>query len=120
MKEIVDIEGLAKGGPYSHAVVSNNLIFLSGQTGQAQGGTADFGSQLENTMRKISEILRACGSSLEKCVKVSVYLARGEDFQKMNELFGRFFPHSPPARTTLVTGFVLPEILVEIDIIATR
>lgn len=120
MNEIVNVDGLGKGGPYSHAVVSDNMVFVSGQTGQVPGNAGDFSKQMESAMGKISEILKACGSSLEKCVKVSVYLARGDDFQKMNELFGRYFPRSPPARTTLVTGFVLPEILVEIDTMATK
>lgn len=120
MKETVNVNGIAKGGPYSHAVVVDDLIFVSGQTGQVQGKETNFTEQFENAMKKISAILKECGSSLEKCVKFCVYMARSEEFQKMNELFGKYFPQNPPARTTLVAGFVLPEILVEIDIIASK
>ena len=57
---------------------------------------------------------------MEKIINTSVFLTKAGDFQKMNELFGKYFPNNPPARTTLVAGFVLPEILVEIDIIASK
>lgn len=120
MKETINVEALTKGGPYSHAVISGNLIFISGQTGQAPGNSGDFSKQFENAIRKVVEILKACDSSLENCVKVSVYLAKGEDFKKLNELFGSYFPRNPPSRTTIIAAFALPEILVEIDVVATR
>ncbi len=53
-------------------------------------------------------------------VKVTVQLSKSEDFQKMNELYSRYFATDPPARTTIVSGFANNDILVEIDVIATK
>ncbi|MBX8632668.1 MAG: RidA family protein [Thermoplasmata archaeon] len=120
MNNTIDVAGMPKGGPYSHAVVAENLVFVSGQTGQTGSGKDTFETQFESAMEKISRILKEAGTSVEKVVKISVYLSKPEYFQTMNKLFGKYFPAKPPARTTLVTGFVNSEILVEIDVIASK
>lgn len=120
MKKTIDVSSLPKGGPYSHANISGDFIFISGQTGQVSGKDTSFSQQFENIMEKIKSILEASGSSLEKVLKVSVYIARKEDFKTMNELFEKYFPKNPPARSTLVVGFVSEGIHVEIDAIATK
>jgi|ECHnycMinimDraft_1075156.scaffolds.fasta_scaffold03822_1 2-iminobutanoate/2-iminopropanoate deaminase len=118
MKNIVDVEGLPKGGPYSHSVSFQNLIFVSGQTGHVDGRKTAFSEQFTNAIEKVSKILQANGSSLNNVLKVTVYLSKPEYFQEMNELFKKYFNTQPPARTTIVCGFASPEILVEIDVIA--
>jgi len=114
----IDVDDIPKGGPYSHAIVTEELIFVSGQTGQIAGKNTTFEQQFENAVKKIDKILKNAGSSLDNVVKVSVYISNPEDFFKMNELFEKYFGVGRPARTTLVTNFVMREILVEIDTIA--
>ena len=120
MKKAIDVSSLPKGGPYSHANVAGDMIFVSGQTGQVAGKDTTFTQQFENSMEKIRTILEACGSSLDKVTRISVYMSRKEDFKTMNDLFAKYFPGNPPARTTLVVGFVADGISVEIDVIATK
>jgi 2-iminobutanoate/2-iminopropanoate deaminase len=120
MKKAIDVASLPKGGPYSHANVSEDLVFISGQTGQVAGKETTFSQQFDNSMGKIKTILEACGSSLDKVTRTSIYMSRKEDFKVMNDLFGKYFPNNPPARTTLVVGFVADGISVEIDAIATK
>ena len=76
--------------------------------------------QFINAMEKISKILEASGSSLDKVLKVSVFLSKPEFFQEMNDLFGKHFGKEPPVRTTIVTNFTSPEVLVELDVTATQ
>lgn len=113
----IDVEGLPKAGPYSHAVLANGFIFVSGQLGTVQGRELGFEEQFRNAIEKISRILREAGSSLSDVVKVTVYLADAKYFSEMNRLFQEYFPHRP-ARTTVVTGFIDPKALVEVDVIA--
>lgn len=120
MKKSLDVSSLPKGGPYSHANIAGDFVFVSGQTGQIEGKETTFSQQFENAMKKIKDILEASGSSLDRIVRISVYMAKKEDFKTMNDLFGKYFPQNPPARTTLVTGFVANGIHVEVDVIAVK
>lgn len=118
MVKKITVSDIPKGGPYSHAVVAGNFIYLSGQVGTIPNKTTGLEEQFENAMSKIRRILEAGGFALEDVVKTSVYLSKSEDFQKMNEYYSRHFPVSPPARTTVVTRFASDDILVEIDVVA--
>jgi 2-iminobutanoate/2-iminopropanoate deaminase len=120
MNKAINMESIPRAGPYSHAVVSGDFVFLSGQTGQVSNAVLNFDQQFDNAMGKIKKILEAAGCTLENVVKISVYLAYNGDFPRMNNLFGKYFPNNPPARTTLVTGFASEGILVEIDVIASK
>jgi len=117
-KKTVDVADLPKGGPYSHAVVSGNLVFVSGQTGQLPDRKTSFEDQFNNAMEKIKRILQASGASLDNIVKTTVYIADKSYFKNLNEVYGKFFRSSPPARTTIVSGFVADDVLVEVDVIA--
>ncbi|MGC8497609.1 MAG: RidA family protein [Thermoplasmata archaeon] len=114
MKEIIEIAQFSKAGPYSFAVRSNNLVFLSGQTGDGP----DFKSQFNNAMSKIKTILEKSGSNLENVLKVTVYISNAQYFQEMNALYGTYFKDKYPARTTVVTGFANDKVLVELDMIS--
>ncbi|MEM0050444.1 MAG: RidA family protein [Candidatus Micrarchaeaceae archaeon] len=116
--KLINLNDIPKGGPYSHAVIAKDFVFVSGQTGQITGKTLTFEEQFENAISKISKILDESGSSLDNVVKVSVYLSSKDYFPAMNKLFGKHFPNNAPARTTIVSNFVSDEILVEIDVIA--
>jgi len=120
MKQIKDVKDLQKGGPYSHSVIFNDLIFVSGQTGQVTGKKNIFREQFENAINNISLILKENGTTLDNVLKVTVYLSDASFFKEMNDLFSKHFPKNPPARTTVVTKFVVPDVLVEIDVIASK
>ena len=109
-------------GPYSQAIVVNGFVFVSGQvpidpsTGKVvEGGIKE---QTRRVLENVKAILEAAGSSLDRVVKVNVYLKRAEDFAAMNEVYSQYFTKEPPARTTVVTDMVREEFLIEIDVIA--
>lgn len=109
-------------GPYSQAVESGGLLFLSGQIGVDPGTgqlvQGDVGAQAEAALKNLSAVLRAAGATLEDVLRVGIHLKDVGDFPKVNEVYGRFFSSWRPARTT-VGGLELPKgALVEIDAVA--
>lgn len=120
MKQCVTVEGaVAPAGPYSHAVVANDLVFVSGQ-GPVDPETGempkDVRGQVRQTLENIKTILNAVGANMRGVVKVHAYLTDLESFSDFNDVYEEFFPTDPPARTTV--GAQLNDILVEIDCIA--
>jgi 2-iminobutanoate/2-iminopropanoate deaminase len=110
-------------GAYSQAVVSNGFAFLSGQipmdpaTGQLIEG--DTATQTARVLENLKAVLEACGSSLERVVKTTVYLKDMGDFVQMNTVYSEFFPENPPARATVEAARLPRDVRVEIDCIAT-
>jgi 2-iminobutanoate/2-iminopropanoate deaminase len=109
-------------GPYSQAIRAAGLIFTSGQvaidpaTQQVVAG--DVSAQTERVLKNLSVILQASGSSLEKVLRCTVFLKNMGDFAAMNEVYGRYFKHAPPARSTVEVARLPKDVLVEIDVIA--
>ncbi len=120
MAKTINVPEISKAGPYSHAISTGNLLFLSGQVGTLPNKTQNLEEQFENIMSKINKILNAGGLGLENIVRTTVYLSKKEDFPKLNELYSKHFVNNPPTRTTVVTGFVSNEVLLEIDAIASK
>mgnify|MGYP000365480824 CR=1 FL=1 len=124
-KEVVFTEKAPKPvGPYSQAIIAGPFIFVSGQipidpkTGViVKGGIKE---QTERTLENIKAILEAAGSSLDKVVKVTVYLRDLNLFKEFNEAYAKYFPKDPPARATIEVSNLWGEILIEIDAIALR
>ncbi|MCS7265634.1 MAG: Rid family detoxifying hydrolase [Armatimonadetes bacterium] len=91
--------------PYSQAIVANGFVFVSGQaaidpkTGEPKHGS--FEDELRLTLSNLKAILEAAGSSLDKVVKVTVFLADMSNFPKLNEIYREFFPEPFPARSTI-------------------
>ena len=114
----------APHSPYSHAVVANGFVFVSGQIPVRSGGgpTEVIGNtmqeQTRQALRNVQAILIAAGSSLERVVKVTVLLARPDLYQEMNEAYAEFFPGAKPARSMVRFGAEIPGVLVAIDVIA--
>lgn len=108
-------------GPYSHYNIANGFVFVSGMgpidptTGQPRLGSIEDETRL--TLENIGAALRAAGCGYEDVVRCTVFLKRLEDFAGMNAVYGEFFPHNPPTRTT-VGADLLVGISVEIDCIA--
>jgi 2-iminobutanoate/2-iminopropanoate deaminase len=95
-------------GPYSQAIATDNLLFISGQLpiNPADGRLID-GNIAEKTrqiMENIKAIAREAGANLENIVKTTIFLTDLADFQAVNEAYGKFFPDAPPARSTVLVA----------------
>ena len=106
-------------GPYSHAVVANGLVYISGQ-GPIQPETGEmpdsFEAQVRQTLSNVKTILEAAGSGLDHVVKVNAYITDLTRFSQFNEVYKEFFQNAPPARTTVATALL--GMLVEVDCVA--
>lgn len=109
-------------GPYSQAIRAQGLIFTSGQvaidpaTQQVIAG--DVSAQTDRVLKNLSAILQASGSTLDQVLRCTVFLKNMGDFAAMNEVYGRYFTHAPPARSTVEVARLPKDVLVEIDVIA--
>lgn len=108
--------------PYSWATRSGRLIFLAGNAALGPDGRlvgeGDVRTQTERTLENLKVVVEAAGGTLNDVVKTTVYLSDVANYTGMNEVYRRYFPDHPPARATLITGFVMPGMLVEIEAIA--
>lgn len=100
-----------------------DLIFLSGQAAidpaGAIVGAGDFAAQAAQTFANIARLLEAAGSSLAKVIKVTIYLTDMAHFPEIVELRGRYFTPPYPADTIVeVRSLALPELMIEVDVIA--
>ena len=110
--------------PYNQAIRVGELVFVAGQLGLRPGesemvGTA-IAEQTEQVMKNLSEVLRAAGAGLADVIKTTVYLSDMNDFAAMNEVYGRFFPENPPARSTVQAARLPRDARVEIDVVAIK
>ena len=114
----------APHSPYSHAVVANGFVFVSGQIPVRPGGGptevvgATMQEQTRQCLRNVQAILEAAGSSLEQIVKTTVFLQSLDDFAGMNEVYARHVGGVPPARSTFEVAKLPSGALVEIEAVA--
>jgi 2-iminobutanoate/2-iminopropanoate deaminase len=121
MKQITTSKAPAAIGPYSQAIVHNGTVFTSGQipinpeTGavEALGITA----QTEQVMKNLGAVLEAAGSSFEKAVKTTCFLADISDFAAFNEVYAVYFT-GKPARSCVAVKDLPKGVLVEVEVIA--
>ena len=123
MREIISTEHGPKAiGPYSQAVKANGFVFTAGQvaldpaTGSVVG--TEIKAQTERVMENLKGIVEAAGSSLHKVVKTTVFLKDMNDFAVMNEVYARYFPAAPPARSTVEVSRLPKDARVEIEVVA--
>lgn len=109
-------------GPYSQAIVHHGMAYLSGQipldpaTGELV--TGDITVQTERVLSNMAAVLAACGSSLGRVVKTTVFLQDLGEFAAMNAVYARFFETNPPARSTVEVARLPRDSRVEIECIA--
>lgn len=108
--------------PLSAAVRAGDFVFVSGlppidqKTGELVRG--DIGKQTETVLENVKAALEAAGSSLDKVVKVTVFITNAAYFNRVNEIYARYFPHNPPARSFVTVGSWPWEFDIEIECIA--
>jgi 2-iminobutanoate/2-iminopropanoate deaminase len=123
MRDVISTNDAPKAiGPYSQAIRANGFIFLSGQTpidpATQQLISGSIAEQTERVLRNLEAVLKQAGSSMSKVVRCGVFLKDMNDFAAMNEVYGKFFPSNPPARTTIQAAKLPKDCQVEIDAIA--
>jgi len=107
-KQIIQVPGIKTIGPYSQAVRSGGLLFVSGQpgvnpaTGEAAGPT--FAEQARQAFQNLDAVLRAGGSNMSLVVNTTVLVTDMANFGEVNRLFSEFFGDNPPARMTVQTS----------------
>ena len=123
MKKITAKKAPEAIGPYSQAVGSGNFVFTSGQIAinpnTNQLAEDDIEKQAIQVMENLKQVLLAAGSSLEKAVKVTVYLTDMNDFAKMNSVYEKYFTQKP-ARSTFQAAKLPKNAKIEIDVIAEK
>lgn len=109
-------------GPYSQAIKAGPFVFVSGQipldpeSGQMVDG--DIAAQTHRVFGNLRAILDAAGTSLERVVRTTVYLADMNDFAAMNQVYGTYFSPPAPARATIQAARLPKDARVEIDLVA--
>lgn len=124
MKEIIVAENApAAIGPYSHAVVINDMVFTSGQlglipeTGKLPEGVE---AQTEQALINLRDVLKASGTDMEHVVKTTVFVQDLADFAKVNAIYAKFFATNPPARSCVQVAKLPAGGLVEIEAVAVK
>ena len=110
-------------GPYSQAIVLDNMVFTSGQIAidpdKNKIVAADIEGQAEQVMKNIAAILDMAGSSMEKVVKTTCFLADINDFEKFNEVYAKHFT-TKPARSCVEVSALPKGALCEVEVIAAK
>jgi 2-iminobutanoate/2-iminopropanoate deaminase len=123
MREVITASKAPKAvGPYSTAVRQNGFVFLSGQipldpgSGQIVEGSID--EQTTRVLENVSHVLEGAGLTMADVIKTTVFLKDMGDFPRMNEIYAKYFPKDPPARSTVEVSRLPRDVRVEIEAIA--
>lgn len=123
MKSVVTTDKApAAIGPYSQAIQTGRLLFISGQipvdpaTGEVV--TGDVAAQTRQAIKNIVAILQSQGIGLENVVKATVFLTDMNDFPIVNQVYGEYFPQAAPARSCVQVARLPKDVSVEIETIA--
>ena len=116
-------EAPAALGPYSQAIIAGDMVFCSGVAGidPATGEIPDgIEEQTEQAMKNLSAVLSEAGCSMDDVVKTTIFYANVEDFGRLNDIYARFMPDPPPARSAPANVRLPRGLLVSIEAIAVR
>jgi 2-iminobutanoate/2-iminopropanoate deaminase len=109
-------------GPYSQAILVEPLLFTAGQigldpeTGKLVAGGVE--PEARQALQNLQAVVEAAGGRLEDVVKTTIFLRTMEDFAAVNRVYSEFFPHRPPARSTVAVADLPAGARVEIEAIA--
>lgn len=121
MEKISTNKAPAAIGPYSQAVVHAGIVYTSGQIAinpeTSNVEATDIVGQTEQVMKNLGAVLEAAGSSYEKAIKTTCFLANIADFGAFNEVYGKYFT-SKPARSCVAVKDLPKGVLVEVEVIA--
>lgn len=121
MKVVSTDKAPAAIGPYSQAMIVNGLVYTSGQipinpaTGEVEASGIE--AQTEQVMKNLGAVLEAAGSSYEKAVKTTCFLADMNDFAAFNGVYGKYFT-GKPARSCVAVKTLPKNVLCEVEVIA--
>jgi 2-iminobutanoate/2-iminopropanoate deaminase len=123
MKEVINTAGAPQPSvPLSQAIKANGFVFVCGMVSRdpATGKVvhSDIQAQTERMLENVKAALTAAGTTMEKAVRATCYIKNKEDFAGFNEVYRRYFPKDPPARACVQVDFVLPGVLIEIELTA--
>jgi 2-iminobutanoate/2-iminopropanoate deaminase len=123
-KQVIStVNGPSAIGPYSQAIRTGNLLFVSGQipidpsTGKLIDDTS-IQAQTRRVVQNLIAIVEAAGGSAQSIVKTTVFLRSMNDFTEMNAVYSLFFSSTPPARSTVEAARLPRDVSIEIDCIA--
>ena len=121
MKEIKPNKAPSAIGPYSQAIVSNNMLFTSGQipvnpsTGEIPEGIE---AQANQVFTNLKNLLEASGTSIDKVVKTTVFIQNMKDFATVNSIYDTYFKEPYPARSCVEVSKLPKNVLLEVEAIA--
>lgn len=107
-------------GPYSHAMVVNNLVFTSGQIPLDIEGNIvsdDVKEQTKQVLDNLSVVLEEAGSDLNSVVKATIFISDMNEFQQINEVYGSYFSEHQPARSCVEVARLPKDVKVEIEVV---
>ena len=107
-------------GPYSHAMVVNNLVFTSGQIPLDTEGNIvsdDVKEQTKQVLDNLSVVLEEAGSDLNSVVKATIFISDMNEFQQINEVYGSYFIEHQPARSCVEVARLPKDVKVEIEVV---
>jgi len=111
-------------GPYSHGVLINNMLFVSGQVGKkADTGElvlSDIKAETKQVMENVGAILKDAGMDYSNIVKTTIFMKDMNNFGAMNETYGSFFTGDFPARETVQVSRLPLDVNVEISVVAVK
>jgi len=110
-------------GPYSQAVEINNTLYISGQlpiNAETQEMPDKISDQAEVVMKNIGIILEEAGYNYQQVIKSTIFLADINDFQEMNEIYGKYYKENPPARSAFQVANLPKGAKIEIETIAAK
>lgn len=122
MKQIQTNKAPSAIGPYSQAVVAGGMVYTSGQIALLPDGSdllnEGVKAQSVQVLHNLKAVLEASGSSMDRVIKTTIFLASMDDFALVNEIYAEAFGSHKPARSTVAVKTLPKNALVEIDAVA--
>jgi len=123
-KKAIDVGFLIKGGAYSHMIEAGGFLFITGMDPMdIEKGLIimdDIEKATELILENMKRLLESVGSSMDKVVKVTIFMKDMADFQKLNAVYARYFPDNPPARTCVAVKEVPGNFQLKVEAIAIK